>query len=106
MTKEEVLQLLNESLTKLKEYNSKADEMYADHFNRVQHGVRGADLLEHISLGRLFVDEDNRDTNYDDMFDGDIFKELHDELKKTSYIKQLLLGDISPEKYRKLIDQI
>lgn len=63
-------------------------------------------MLEHILLGRLFVDEDNRDTNYDDMLDGDIFKELHDELKKTSYIKQLLLGDISPEKYRKLIDQI
>lgn len=34
MTKEEVLQLLNDSLTKLKEYNSKADEMYADYFNR------------------------------------------------------------------------
>ena len=54
MTEKEAIELINESMEKLKNYNSKAESMYGDLKNLEKNIQEGRDLLLMIYRGELF----------------------------------------------------
>mgnify|MGYP004529906275 FL=1 len=94
MTEKEAIELINESMEKLKNYNSKAESMYGDLKNLEKNIQEGRELLLKICRGKLFEDEDGRDPQIELLVEEEPINELRSELKVASNIIKRLKGDI------------
>lgn len=99
MTQQEVISEISNNIAGLKEYNSKAKSRMGNLMFREQDIQKGSQLLSNIQRGPLFEDEDGRDPEYESSMGEDVFKELRNELSKTSCLVHLLKGDISEKVY-------
>lgn len=94
MTEKEAIELINESMEKLKNYNSKAESMYGDLKNLEKNIQEGRDLLLMIYRGELFEDEDGRNPQVELLVGEEPINELMSELKVANNIIKRLKGDI------------
>lgn len=94
MTKKEAIELINESMEKLKNYNSKAESMYGDLKNIEKNIQEGRTLLLMICRGKLFEDEVGRDSQVELLVGEEPINELKSELEVASDIIKRLKGDI------------
>ena len=94
MTEKEAIELINESMEKLKNYNSKAESMYGDLKNLEKNIQEGRNLLLMIYRGELFEDEDGRDPQVELLVGEEPINELRSELKVANNIIKRLKGDI------------
>lgn len=94
MTEKEAIELINESMEKLKNYNSKAESMYGDLKNLEKNIQEGRDLLLMIYRGELFEDEDGRNPQVELLVGEEPINELRSELKVANNIIKRLKGDI------------
>lgn len=94
MTEKEAIELINESMEKLKNYNSKAESMYGDLKNLEKNIQEGRDLLLIIYRGELFEDEDGRNPQVELLVGEEPINELRSELKVANNIIKRLKGDI------------
>lgn len=101
MNTNEILDLINESINKLQQYNSEKDSYISDIKNRENHIQKGRALIESITRGPLSEDKDGRDPDFESIVGKKAFDALNKELKLTSLIVRLLKGDISQNIYNK-----
>lgn len=100
MTERQVMEMINESIEKLKTYEAKAKSRVNNLQHRESDIQMGDTLLTNIQRGRLFEDEDGRDLEYELLVGEDAFKELRKELCRVSNLVRLLKGDIPPKVYK------
>lgn len=106
MTQREVIEMISNSITKLREYNAKVKLRINDLSYREDDIQQGRQLLFEIQRGELFEDENGRNTEYELLVGEEEFKELRNELMKTENLVSLLKGDISLEVYTKKDNEI
>jgi hypothetical protein len=106
MNEREILELIEESIDKLKLYNSKKDAYISDLKHREDNIQTGRRIKASICRGPLFEDEDGRDPDYGSIIGDEPFDALNKELKLTSLIIQLLKGDISQAVFDKKTAEI
>ena len=106
MTEREVMELINESIEKLKTYETKAKSRMNNLLYRESDIQEGRSLLLEINGGRLFEDENGRDPEYESLVGKDAFKELIEEISRAANLVGLLKGDISPEVYKRKLEEI
>lgn len=101
MTQQEVIELINHSITRLREYNNNAKSQIDNIINHEKYIQRGSRLLVDIQRGKLFEDESGREPEYMSLVGDEKIKELQNELTKTSNFVSLFKGDIAFEVYEK-----
>lgn len=106
MIKREVIELINESIEDLKNYEAKAKSRINDLLYRESDIQEGRKLLFDINRGRLFEDENGKDPEYESLVGKDTFNDLRKEISKTANLVRLLKGDISPEVYKREMDEL
>lgn len=95
MTEKEAMEMISESIERLKNYNSKAESMYGDLQNLEKNIQEGRTLTCEISRGRLFEDKDGRSPQVELLVGEEPIKELMSEMAETEKIIRKLKGDIS-----------
>ena len=106
MTQREVIELISDSIIRLREYNTKVKLRINDLSYRENDIQQGRQLLSRIQRGELFEDENGRNTEYELLVGDEEFKELRNELSKTANLVRLLKGDISLEVYKQKDNEI
>lgn len=104
MMQQEIIVMVKDSITKLREFNIIAKSRLHDFSYRNIDIQEGRRLLE-ILRGDLFEDESGKSTNYELVYKEE-FKELRTELAKTGNLVRLLKEDISLEVYEKKDSEI
>lgn len=89
-----MVDIINDSISKLKTYNSQETVMLNDNKNNEIYIQRGRDLLLEINRGPIFEDDNGRAVEFDSFEDKALVDILINEMSITSTIIKKLKGDI------------
>ncbi|WMM24068.1 hypothetical protein RBU61_14205 [Tissierella sp. MB52-C2] len=106
MTQQEVKEMINDSIRKLRDYNAIAESRIDNLTYRKDDIEKGRQLLLEIQRGELFEDGSGRNTEYELLVGEEEFRGLRKELRKTNNLVSLLKGEISLKVYRQKDNRI